>query len=306
MKFDLSVSKNYYKEPSDKTLAEISKLSYKNDRELKQVDGLKYHNFFENEKTGFYADVYYNDNYVVFVFRGTEQFSFKDLNTDRVMGHKKEVPAQFYDALKLYDKIQESQDFQDKTPICTGHSLGGSMADFVASRRGDKAVAFSPYAIGDIVKKPIEGTDITNYGNPNDPVFMENFKNHIGKVKYVFNHKNFSEEYKYNPNDNFKRKLELAFKFFHTIEQMGDINMATDDITGQKFLNKIKERFPSDTLDESLKKIYNGVYNYIDIKNNNNTFNGDSNCSGYVNVSSYTRDGYDVKGYTRVCPKHRP
>ena len=34
------------------------------------------------------------------------------------------------------------------------------------------------------------------------------------------------------------------------------------------------------------------------------TNNGWSNCPGYINVSSYTRAGKEVSGYTRNCPYH--
>lgn len=34
------------------------------------------------------------------------------------------------------------------------------------------------------------------------------------------------------------------------------------------------------------------------------TKNNENNCPGYVDVSSYTRNGKEVSGYTRDCPYH--
>ena len=45
-----------------------------------------------------------------------------------------------------------------------------------------------------------------------------------------------------------------------------------------------------------VQKIMNGHYG----KTNNNK----NSCPGYVNVSSYTRAGKEVSGYTRNCPYH--
>ena len=292
------------KTPTDKDLMRACELSYKNDKSQKKIDGLHYYNNFENKKTGFYADVYYNDDNIVFVFRGTEISSPRDVMADIAL-KKGNMPAQFYDGIKLYDRLQDSPVFRGKTAIATGHSLGGSITDYIGTQRGDRAVAFSPYGIGDIVKNPRFTDNITNYGNPRDPVFMENYENQIGNNKYVFNSSNYSSESaEYNKDVNLIKKGDSAFNHYHLLENMGDIDYASDDITGKDSLKRMTEGFKRGEMSSVQEMVYKNTVHRILKEQYEKTKNNENNCPGYVDVSSYTRNGKEISGYTRDCPYH--
>ena len=278
-------------EPDDKTLWRACQLGYEKNRKNKMVDGLNYYYTYEDEM-GLYVDVYFNNKSLVFVFNGTDIPMPNDIKADYVMGIKNKIPGQFDRAQRFFEKFQEISEFEGLNVIITGYSLGGSIAVYLGSKFGDRTVAFSPYGIGNLTK-PRFVDNITNYGNPNDTIFMRNFEHQIGNIKYVFNSKNFESEHEYVKNDKLKEGQNIVD--FHFPDKMGDIDFATDDITGQEFLNKVRRKYGG-SIESAIEKYTHNSYK--DIMQNSN------NCPGYVDVKSYTRNGKDVSGYRRDCPYH--
>ena len=284
---------NYYEKPTDKDLEKACINSYSNKTEDKKLRGLDYFSSYDF-KSGLNADVYYNDEYLVVVFRGTEKCKPDDWVADYIMGRKKEIPQQFYDADRLWNRLQDRDMFPDRKVIATGHSLGGSISVYLGNKYGDKAVAFCPYGIGDIVEPREDASNITNYGNPKDWVFMRNKQNQIGNIKYVFNQHNF--------NGVTEAKLE-QFPRFHYLQNYGDIDYATEDISGKDYVSKMAKAYDTRKLSAEESLIYESISRQII---GTNYFNSDdsSSCPGYVNVHSYMREGKEVSGYTRNCPYH--
>ena len=198
------------------------------------------------------------------------------------MHFRKIIPSQFYDTRKLYDVLASLSDLQGKEFIFTGHSLGGSDAVYLGSKTGERTVTFNAYGIKNFLGKDIYTENITNYGNPKDPIFMKELKNQVGKIKYVFT------------SMNFKSNVKSSYSF-HYLENMGDVNMAVDDITGKKFLENV-ESMTKSNINDDIYNLTDKTYQYL---------YGDKNfCSGYVTVDDYTRNGIKVEGYTRRCPYH--
>ena len=283
----------------DKTLEKMCLLSYDKGRKDNKIPQLKYFDNYECN-SGLYADVYYNDKYLVVAFRGTQDLG--DVKADLAMKFKKHLPQQFYEADKLWNRLQDNDMFPNREVIATGHSLGGSIAVYLGNKYGDKTVAFCPYGIGDIVESRKDTSNITNYGNPNDPVFMDNYSRHIGEKKFVFNVNNFKEKYKYSHSNMMPEKLADAFSRFHKLQNYGDINYATDDITGEEYLQNMSKAYDTNRMSPEERLMYESISKQV--KDNNFGSNNSENCPGYVNVNSYTRDGKEVSGYTRVCPYH--
>ena len=278
-------------EPDDKTLWKACQLGYEKNRKNKKVDGLNYYYTYDDEK-GLYVDVYLNNKSLVFVFNGTDIPMSNDLKADYVMGIKNKIPGQFDRAQRFFEQIQEIPEFEGLNVIITGYSLGGSIAVYLGTKFGDRTVAFSPYGIGNLIK-PRFIDNITNYGNPNDTIFMRNFEHQIGNVKYVFNYKNFETGHEYVKNDKLKEIQNIIN--FHFPDKMGDIDFATDDITGQEFLNKVQRTYGG-SIESAIEKYNNNSYTKI--------MSNPNNCPGYVDVRSYTRNGKEVSGYRRDCPIH--
>ena len=276
---------NRKKELSDNLLKNVCQNTYTDDINKKKAEGFYYYYTCERPISGFYADIYISNNKdtVIVAFKGSE--GFKDYYQDFKMWMLEEMPEQFWDARELYDRLSSLSDIKDAKFVFTGHSLGGSIAAYLGSITGCRTVTFNPFGIGEIVRNPKYTENITNYGNPRVVVFMEEFYNQLGNIKYVFNPNNFSDE-----------KISLPPKY-HLLESMGNIDFATEDISGQQYLKKV---YNYQKQSEDKNKIYYGMLNNLSNINSNNN----DSCPGYVSVDGYQRDGYTVRGYIRKCPYH--
>jgi len=278
--------------PTDKDLEQACLFTYEHEAKNKKINGLEYFSSYHyNSRLD--ADVYINDKYLVVAFAGSE--TPRDYWQDWKMWRRGELPVQMQDADRLWNWLQRKEMFGDREAIATGYSLGASTAVYIGNKYGDRTVAFCPYGIGNIVNIRNNTDNITNYGNPNDPVFMENYSWHIGKKKFVFNADNFDNRYKYSHYNNVLKKADAFMNRFHTLEKYGNIDFATDDITGQEFLNKVHRTYGG-SIESAIEKYTQNSYK--DIMQNS------SNCPGYVDVKSYTRNGKEVNGYRHDCPYH--
>lgn len=84
------------------------------------------------------------DGTAILAYRGTRPTNLDDLNTDASIlagQHRTDTPhPRFIEASNHYDYVKEKYTFVD----LTGHSLGGTLADYVGRTHDEKAVVFNP------------------------------------------------------------------------------------------------------------------------------------------------------------------
>ena len=147
---------------------------------------------FENSKTGFYANVLQEGKHIIIVYKGTDLRPDGDIRNDINMALLKRIPEQTKDALEVYDKVKQA--FPNVQIDVVGHSLGGSLAQYVAIMRGvNEAVCFNPVGIGksisDYLSKYGSKTSenkIINYNNPNDGL-TKHFRGELYGTNYTIN-----------------------------------------------------------------------------------------------------------------------
>ena len=244
--------------------------------------GYRVIDFNENKKTGFYADVLSNGNDIIIAYRGTE--SGQDIRNDVAMA-KSKIPAQAIDAIRIYDKVKREHPNSDI--VVTGHSLGGSLAEIVSGIRGNLAVTFNAYGVGDMIKNKnaLKEDNVVNYVNEYDAVSMVNGQNHIGEIFAV-------------------SKKTNGFIDNHRAENIGDLSKRV-----QKTPEDIKETTQRIHPNSSqIKDIISGkiIQNY-ELRRNSNLqefkhAKQQTPCVGSYQVSGYTRsDGVKVEDYIRRC-----
>ena len=244
--------------------------------------GYRVIDFNENKNTGFYADVLSNGNDIIIAYRGTE--SGQDIRNDVAMA-KSKIPAQAIDAIRIYDKVKREHPNSDI--VVTGHSLGGSLAEIVSGIRGNLAVTFNAYGVGDMFKNKnaLKEDNVVNYVNEYDAVSMVNGQNHIGEIFAV-------------------SKKTNGFIDNHRAENIGDLSKRV-----QKTPEDIKETTQRIHPNSSqIKDIISGkiIQNY-ELRRNSNLqefkhAKQQTPCVGSYQVSGYTRsDGVKVEDYIRRC-----
>lgn len=91
-----------------------------------------------------------SDGSYVFAFRGTE--FIREPVKDTILTDARMMlfgpPPQMYDALAFAAEMQKKCGFSEKEAVCTGHSLGGTLAAMTGYVFGFEAYAFNPYGIG--------------------------------------------------------------------------------------------------------------------------------------------------------------
>ena len=244
--------------------------------------GYRVIDFNENKNTGFYADVLSNGNDIIIAYRGTE--SGQDIRNDVAMA-KSKIPAQAIDAIRIYDKVKREHPNSDI--VVTGHSLGGSLAEIVSGIRGNLAVTFNAYGVGDMFKNKnaLKEDNVVNYVNEYDAVSMVNGQNHIGEIFAV-------------------SKKTNGFIDNHRAENIGDLSKRV-----QKTPEDIKETTQRIHPNSSqIKDIISGkiIQNYESRRNSNlqefKHAKQQTPCVGSYQVSGYTRsDGVKVEDYIRRC-----
>ena len=244
--------------------------------------GYRVIDFNENKNTGFYADVLSNGNDIIIAYRGTE--SGQDIRNDVAMA-KSKIPAQATDAIRIYDKVKREHPNANIT--VTGHSLGGSLAEIVSGIRGNLAVTFNAYGVGDMFKNKnaLKEDNVVNYVNEYDAVSMVNGQNHIGEIFAV-------------------SKKTNGFIDNHRAENIGDLSKRV-----QKTPEDIKETTQRIHPNSSqIKDIISGkiIQNYESRRNSNlqefKHAKQQTPCVGSYQVSGYTRsDGVKVDDYIRRC-----
>ena len=142
---------------------------------------------FENSATGFSGTVYRNINNdeIVVSYRCTaNQLGVKS----DIQMVENELPEQFFDAIWLYNKIKE--EYPNSKITLTGHSLGASLAQLVASSDSTtQAVTFEGFG----TEKLIKTHNLCDYKNTinyttSDSV-VSSFSRHPGETRTIYAHK---------------------------------------------------------------------------------------------------------------------
>ena len=111
-----------------------------------------------------------SDGSYVFAFRGTE--FIREPVKDTIFTDARMMlfgpPPQMYDALAFAAEMREKFRFSENDAVCTGHSLGGTLAAMTAYVFGFEAYAFNPYGIGKLTGSADGGA-----GNGNIAEYMK-------------------------------------------------------------------------------------------------------------------------------------
>ena len=137
-----------------------------------------------SEKNGFFACVLKKDKEIVIVFRGTELSDNNDLKDDLKM-YLHKMPSQAKSANNLYNYVKK--EYPNHNIVLVGHSLGGSLAQIIASIYNLDAITFNAFGIGNILKdsSKLHVDKIINYCNPDDPITTMKKSLHIGKCYFL-------------------------------------------------------------------------------------------------------------------------
>ena len=250
----------------------------------------------KNKENGFFGCAYKYEDRIVVVFRGTEGLNKDDLKTDIGMWRNK-IPPQAKDAIFFTEQMKEviKKHYPGYKLDLTGHSLGGSLSQYVhvLVEGVNKTVTFHPYGTSDTLErylfenKPANPVDnITNYYDKNDKI-SGIFSKHtqLGKC-YEVGIKDAAKK----SNDVFKHHKIENMKPLSTrveVKQIKSIQSQAGNIyrKGIEQIKKIK--------DKGFEKVKDKLHiSYIQ----------DVDCVGSYPVSGYIRsDGTKVEGYTRTC-----
>lgn len=157
-------------------------------------------------KSGFAGAVYKKDNEVIILYRGCDKFSGGS-NNKKSGCTKNDLSAvwnitigalpkeQYEDALKLYESVANNPKYKGCSFKIIGHSLGGALAQLVASSKFKNpktpipsAVTFNAYGTAGVVTdddykniflQDLSIRNIKNYINKDD--YISNLKKHVGK-----------------------------------------------------------------------------------------------------------------------------
>lgn len=109
-----------------------------------------------NHQTGFQGCVFENEDCVIISYRGTDS---EDTDiSNNVQMYFNSCPRQYEDAMRLYDRVKNDKRFKGKKILITGHSLGGSLAQLVAStpavnkNSSVTAITFNPFGRGEFIE----------------------------------------------------------------------------------------------------------------------------------------------------------
>lgn len=143
------------------------------------------------ESSGLFMILINNKGQTYLVIRGTELSDKDDFIADLSL-LTRHLPTQAAQALSYFNSIK------NKYPnlIVTGHSLGGSIAQIIGTKQGNKTVTFSAFGSEGSCKRQKEN-NIINFGMERDTIFTNRIEAQIGKTyiipsnkpKFISNHK---------------------------------------------------------------------------------------------------------------------
>jgi uncharacterized Tic20 family protein len=115
-----------------------------------------------NTRSGFYGQLFrHQGGTLAIAYRGTVP-STNSFLTDLTMGLGLKT-QQFLDAEAFY--LQAQRDYPGEAIVLTGHSLGGSLAQYVGAKYNDRAITFNAFGIARIISAEgihKQGVDLTS------------------------------------------------------------------------------------------------------------------------------------------------
>ncbi len=259
----------------------------------------------EEKINGFYGEAYIKNGKIVIVFRGTNN-PFNDFVDSDIDMFLKKIPTQAKAALKFYYEVEakcKSLGYNVEDIIITGHSLGGSLVQYICYLTGREGVTFNAFGVKDMVETfsviKNKRVNIRNYGNVNDWTFYHNLHQQLGETFVI---------------DTNKYETEPRLKKYHKIEDMGDIKDAEpyDMSRHHKFekecMNPDRVLVVEEVMNRKNGKNNDAFSNYFleQARKNMTMWEKDIDrkvASGEVYVHAYTRDdGTHVRDYYRSYP----
>ena len=299
----------------DNEMKALSQGVYKGNEKSIPKDWIKVSEY--DKKSGFHGEAFYKNGKVVIAMRGTELNDVGDILTDGNMYIGKNLPNQYVDAQKFYEKVKK--DFPNQEIVFTGHSLGGSLAQLMSNKTGHDTVTFNAYGVADLLQGNInDNLNIRNYGNINDTVFNANIDNQLGKTYMISNDNknvNFITSSYAGTNNSGKYP-----KKYHFIETMGNIEDAVEykpnRLEGQVNMDidfkdiDTNRVFTNEEIGQMSSDEFARLENFINQQLASGKVMPEAQAKQQVQsgnlvyVNSYTRsDGTKVNGYYRSKPK---
>ena len=297
----------------DNEMKALSICVYKGNKKYIPKDWIKVLEY--DKKSGFHGEAFYKNGQVVIAMRGTDE-AVNDLIKEDI-GHlaMKKLPNQYTDAQKFYEKVRK--DFPNYKIIFTGHSLGGSLAQLMSNKTGHETITFNAYGVRDILQGNVRDniTNIRNYGNINDTVFMSNIDNQLGN-SYIIK-KNYNESFITKGTEGYHGGLDIYFH--HKAEWMGNLEDAVEYkptyLEGEVSMNvdykdiDTNRVFTNEEIGQMSMDEYSRLENFINqqVATGNvmseNQAKQELKAGNLIYVNSYVRaDGTEVKGYYRRKP----
>ena len=207
----------------DNQMKALSMGVYKGNEKSIPKDWIKVSEY--DKKSGFHGEAFYKNGKVVIAMRGTELNDVGDILADGNMYIGKNLPNQYVDAQKFYEKVRK--DFPNQEIVFTGHSLGGSLAQLMSNKTGHETVTFNAYGVRDILQGNVRDDldNIRNYGNVDDTTYNVNLRNQLGKT-YVIGYGKGNEYITKSPEGDYLGGTKPWQN--HFIETMGDLEDAVE------------------------------------------------------------------------------
>ena len=270
-----------------------------------------------DSNNGFHGEAFYKNGQVVIAIRGTEITDTGDIKNDIQMASKN-LPSQYVDAKEFYNKIKS--DFPNQKIGCTGHSLGGSLAQLLGNETGSETVTFNAYGVGNLIpKEDIKNSNIRNYGNVNDTTFCMNLDNQLGQSYMIGYGKNDSGYISKSQNGDYIGGLRI--RKYHKIEDMGNLENSVeykkpDDLNSTVI--KANASYDVDSRDIDKKRVITpeeiGEMSSDEFTRNEKFINQQLESGNVMTkaqaekevqsgnliwVNGYSRNGIEVRGYYR-------
>ena len=196
---------------------------------------------FKDSETGFRASIYKNDkkSEIVISYRCTD--NQKGVESDIQMVEKK-IPDQYYDALVLYKEIKSQ--YPDYRITLTGHSLGASLAELIASSDPEvEAITFEGFGVQPIIDKQ-KSFELQDYNNCTNYVtkgsIVSSTTPHPGTTNTIYAH-----TIKKNEGKILAPKEDVITKNKHSIDNFTNLK---DAKFSNETTNNIKREIASQNL----------------------------------------------------------